>query len=84
MVSALSSAAAPYKERQSANIEYQHYRQQTICRKVMRYEKWQSHYFKRRNFREVKHSRNFRDKLSQMTSNDAIRENLILANDYFQ
>ena len=45
--------------------------------------------FKGRNFcweqdREVKISQNFRDKLSQMTSNDAFRENLTSANDLFR
>ena len=34
--------------------------------------------------REVKISQNFRDKLSQMTSNDAFRENLTSANDLFR
>ena len=41
-------------------------------------------YFKGRKNREVKDSRDFRDKLSRMTSNDAFRENLTFANDYFK
>ena len=39
--------------------------------------------FSGRNFRKVKNSRNFRDKLSRMTSNDAFHENLTFVNDNF-
>ena len=39
--------------------------------------------FVERKFCEVRNSRNFRDKLSRMISNDAFRENITFANDYF-
>ena len=37
--------------------------------------------FAGRKFREVKHSRNFREKVSEMTRNDAFCENVTFANE---